>query len=60
MGQYGATCEALGVEYAAAVAVEPHTGRPIIFTRGDTYNNARLVKLLLLQLRNQLMEELSI
>lgn len=58
--QFGAACAAAGVEYAIAVTVDPDTGKPALFARGGTYGAAKLAKMALLQLRDQLVDELSV
>lgn len=59
MTQFGQTCQEAGVELALAVVIDPKLpGQPLIFSRGETYELARLTRDLLGMLRQQVHDSL--
>jgi len=61
MNDFGSRCENLKIEYALAIVINPITGQPQIFCRGEeSYIQAKLARVLLYNLRARVLEDLSI
>lgn len=59
MDEFGANCNALQLNTAVAIAVDAE-GKPFVFCRGAKYNILKVMQKVYIEIRAQLMDELSI
>ena len=56
---FGEICEKEGIDIAVLAALDPKIKRPIIFTRGNKYEVAKMLNRILIALREQITSEIG-
>jgi hypothetical protein len=60
MNGFGEACESNKIDISIAIAIHPQEEKPLVFIRGDEYDVARLMAVVLRQLKHQVLRELDV